>query len=97
MTDKDVVVRVARMLRLEVCPQETHISRFGKKTMWRLDIYGERAVEIMRAILPFMGERRSQKILWILMARKKRRSLCLKMGFGYGPTQETTGLAAAAQ
>lgn len=62
MTDRDVVGRVATLfgstIRLTL--------KGGAKPTWHAERQGPAAVEIMRAVLPYMGSRRSQKIAEIL-------------------------------
>jgi hypothetical protein len=63
MTDRDVVGRAASLmdtsLRLALHPAPA-------KATWHSEVSGEKAAEIMRAILPHMGARRSQKIADVL-------------------------------
>jgi hypothetical protein len=80
MTDVDVIKRVARSLGVEAKPQPARAGRFGDKVIWRLDIYGDKATEIMRLILPYMGERRTTKIQEVLTGRRKRRAYVMQHG-----------------
>lgn len=63
MTDRDVVGRAASLmdtsLRLALHPAPA-------KATWHSEVSGQKAAEIMRAILPHMGARRSQKIADVL-------------------------------
>ena len=63
MTDRDVVGRAATLfgssIRLTLKPAPA-------SPIWHAEIQGPRAAEIMRAVLPFMGSRRSGKIAQIL-------------------------------
>lgn len=63
MTDRDVVGRAASVMdssiRLALHPAPA-------KATWHTEISGERAAEIMRDILPFMGSRRSGRIADVL-------------------------------
>ena len=63
MTDRDVVGRAATLfgssIRLTLKPAPT-------SPLWHAEIQGGPAAEIMRAVLPFMGTRRSGKIAEIL-------------------------------
>lgn len=65
MTDEDVVRRVAKVTHAtaHVCRVE---CKGNRKTRWDLQISGRHAQEIMRAVLPHMGERRSGKIRELL-------------------------------
>lgn len=63
MTDRDIVGRAATLLggkvRLSLKPRPN-------KATWHVEVSGAKAVEIMTAILPHMGSRRSAKIAEIL-------------------------------
>ncbi len=63
MTDRDVVGRAATLfgstIRLTLRPAPA-------SPIWHAEIQGAPAVEIMRAVLPFMGSRRSGRIAQIL-------------------------------
>lgn len=60
MTDADVVDRVAAWWRVAV--SRPTIQKKHYKQSFRCMIRGERAVEWMRRLRPFMGERRTQAI-----------------------------------
>ncbi len=69
MTDEDIVKRVANIWGIKsirkVTPKHTNWSDF-----YVVRIFGDKAVSIMKQILPFMGMRRSAKIeevlnLWV--------------------------------
>lgn len=64
MTDRDVVERVAEMFGTAV----TFIHRVEPqhKDQWVTRCQGNRAIEIMRGILPFMGKRRTETIEMLL-------------------------------
>lgn len=63
MTDRDVVGRAASLMdagiRLSLHPAPASAT-------WHTEISGERAAEIMRDILPYMGTRRSGRIADVL-------------------------------
>jgi hypothetical protein len=63
MTDLDVVERAARLLETKVSVQPT---RPNTKQAWTARIYGHRAAEWMRRLLPHMGERRGVRIRELL-------------------------------
>ena len=63
MTDRDVVGRAASLMGAEF---RLALHPAPNKATWHTEISGERAACIMRAILPFMGTRRSQKIADVL-------------------------------
>lgn len=71
MTDRDVVGRAASLMdtgiRLALHPAPA-------KPTFHAEISGERAAEIMRAILPHMGARRSGKIAEVLGTQAFRTS-----------------------
>ena len=68
MTDRDIVGRVASLFGSSI---RLSLRRFNQPT-WHAEIQGERAAEIMEAILPHMGARRSQKIAQILAKWRMR-------------------------
>lgn len=71
MTDFDVVDRVAVLFR-EVFNRQCSVKIRSKKpphkTMYKVTICGYAAERVMRAILPFMGKRRSARIMGLLGA-----------------------------
>lgn len=67
-TDEDIVDRVASMFG-----REKRGPKFGKparKPYFTVGVHSDRAVKIMNEILPYMGERRSEKIKEILSRRE---------------------------
>jgi len=70
MTDRDVIERVAMLL--EVNARGPYQRKNGTKPVFAATAIGYRAERIMRAILPFMGERRSEKIRSVLQAWNAR-------------------------
>lgn len=63
MTDRDVVGRAASLMGTEF---RLALHPAPAKATWHSEVSGEKAAEIMRAILPFMGTRRSQRIADVL-------------------------------
>lgn len=63
MTDRDIVGRAASLMGAEF---RLSLHPAPAKATWHTEISGERAAEIMREILPFMGARRSQRIADVL-------------------------------
>lgn len=63
MTDRDVVGRAATLMGVSV---RLSLKPKPYAAMWHAELSGTRAVEIMRALLPHMGARRSAKIAEIL-------------------------------
>jgi len=65
MTDRDIVGRAASLMDATI---RLSLHAPPEKATWHTEISGARAAEIMRAILPFMGARRSQRIADVLGA-----------------------------
>lgn len=65
MTDRDVVGRAAMLMDSRI---RMSLPLDNTKTMFHAEISGAKAAEIMRALLPHMGSRRSGKIGEILGA-----------------------------
>lgn len=63
MTDRDVIGRAATLLGARV-----RLSLHGApaQATWHTEVSGARAAAIMRALLPYMGSRRSGRIATIL-------------------------------
>jgi hypothetical protein len=68
MTDEDVIQRVATLFNTKVytMPKYARDGYAPPKQQWRATLTGARAVALMEAMLPWMGERRSAKIAEIL-------------------------------
>lgn len=79
MTDRDVVGRAATLFGSSI----RLTLRVPHKPTWHAEIQGERAVEVMRAVLPFMGARRSQRIAEVLSAHAFRNARS-EVGAAYG-------------
>ena len=65
MTDRDVVGRAATLLGANV---RLSMKPAPHKATWHAEVSGEKAAEVMRAVLPFMGARRSGRIAGVLGA-----------------------------
>lgn len=65
MTDRDVVGRAATLLGANV---RLSMKPAPYKATWHAEVSGEKAAEVMLAVLPFMGSRRSGKIAEVLGA-----------------------------
>lgn len=63
MTDRDVVGRAATLFGSSI---RLTLKTAPHKPTWHAEIQGEKAAQVMRAVLPFMGARRSAKIAEIL-------------------------------
>jgi hypothetical protein len=61
MTDKDIIERVAALMRISYCCKANG-SREHWKPVYALRLRGERAVELMRVLRPLMGRRRQEQI-----------------------------------
>lgn len=59
MTDRDVIGRVATLIGSRVT---VRFHQRPHKTTWHAEVSGPKAVEVMEAILPHMGSRRSGDI-----------------------------------
>lgn len=93
MTDRDVVGRAATLmganLRLSL--------RFGQQSTWHAETTGEHAVQVMEALLPHMGARRSGKIADVLAHYRFARLTVLR-GSVPGPTVvQPPGIISAAR
>lgn len=81
MSDLDVVLRAADVMgattHMEI--DRTHpdvISRYGytpRKPLMVAQLTGERAVGIMRAVLPWLGSRRTAKVTEIVLSHIQRK------------------------
>lgn len=69
MTDRDVVGRAASLMDSKV---RLSLREAPFKSTWHTELSGEKAAAVMRAILPYMGARRSAKIAEILAAAEFR-------------------------
>lgn len=71
MTDKDVMEKIAKLIDARVTSyQPTRPPE--AKLAYRIQVCGNKAVSIMEAILPFMGERRAERINQLLAKAKMR-------------------------
>lgn len=68
MTDKDVIDRVA--ILFGVSTYSIPNTKFGKKPAFRATLKSHKAVVLMEKLLPFMGDRRSAKIIEVVNAFK---------------------------
>lgn len=63
MTDRDVVGRVATLIGARV---RLSMKPAPYAATWHAEVQGAKAEEVLRAILPYMGSRRSGKIAAVL-------------------------------
>lgn len=78
MTDKDIVLRVQSLISVlgEGYFYSYKDKRFPmSKILYTYGVGGKRAIEIMKFILPYMGERRKQKITEIVQKWNTRPKL----------------------
>lgn len=59
MTDKDVVERAGKLMK---CRNIRTTDRQNKKLIYEAGVFGNTARDVMKAVYPFMGERRKAKI-----------------------------------
>lgn len=63
MTDEDIVIRAAQLMGTN---KYSIRSEPRRRDFFRVTVTGERCAQVMRDILPYMGQRRAQKIMTIL-------------------------------
>jgi len=69
MTDRDVVQKVADMFGVSLGKVK---NARGRRPMYRAIIQGERAVGFMRALLPYMGKRRTRRMIALIREHKSK-------------------------
>lgn len=89
MTDCDIVERAAFLMGTHCHKMKT--IRPNRKQEYRACLCGDGAIEIMRAILPHMGSRRSAKIKEVLAAAAARPGMAY--GERCGPSRLTDAQA----
>lgn len=67
MTDKDIILRLQEYFGGNVCKATDRNPKW--KSVWIWTIYGGKAENVARKILPYMGMRRSTKIKELLSLR----------------------------
>lgn len=72
MTDKDVVEKAANLVGGKVRTKSE--KRPNHKPAWAFHLTGDTAVSVMKQVLPYMGQRRSQKIKEVLEKAANRRT-----------------------
>ena len=71
MTDADVVLRAARLMRARVHAETTRLPGYPvvtRKPTYTAQITGTPAVLVMQEILPWLGARRTAKVTGIVIA-----------------------------
>lgn len=81
MIDRDVVGRVATLFGSSI---RLTLRSAPNSPIWHAEVQGPRAAAVMRAVLPFMGARRSAKIAEILAEDARRRSSAPQYSAAYG-------------
>lgn len=71
-TDEDVIRKAALLMDSKVNGPRAPRSGLGKKPSWETVLGGWRAEDILKAILPYMGLRRSEKIKAALLHWENR-------------------------
>jgi|SRR6516225_8143233 hypothetical protein len=74
MTDLDVIQRVARIFGVSTYTYDNK-KRPNEKIIHKAIVSGSKATELMEQLLPWMGERRSQKIRELLKTKSGKASL----------------------
>jgi hypothetical protein len=82
MTDRDVVGRAASLMDAKI---RLSLHPAPAKPTWHTELSGEKAAEIMRQILPFMGARRSGRIAEVLGVAHFRQKAVIEAGTGSTP------------
>lgn len=82
MTDRDVVSRAAALMGSRL---RLSLHAAPAQPTWHTEISGEKAAEIMRELLPFMGTRRSGRIASVLATQHFRKPAVLALGRGSTP------------
>jgi len=78
MCDRDVVERVAQLMRVTSAIEEIGKKKSHWKTSFRCSVSGNPAADLMRKLLPHMGERRAAKIKELLFLWDTRPALAAK-------------------
>lgn len=73
MTDKDIVIRAAIIMKAHRVTQGKTRTK-GGLLIYRTVVYGETAVNVMKEIFEFMGERRKAKIIECIETFAKHRT-----------------------
>lgn len=87
MTDRDIVGRAASLMDAKI---RLSLHAAPAKPTWHAEISGEKAAEIMRLILPFMGARRSARIAEVLATHHFRQKAVIAAGTGSTPGPRVT-------
>jgi hypothetical protein len=88
-----VVERVAAILSLpEARPVPPPKHRPDRQMQWGVYAYGSQALEIMRLVLPYLGERRTTKVREVAarMGVKRDPRPCVECGEMFVPAERST-------
>jgi LAGLIDADG DNA endonuclease family protein len=68
MADRDLIERAAALVGTKYIQVRPPDTPRGTKTQYAISVFGQRAIDIMEAIYPWLGERRRARIEEILAA-----------------------------
>ena len=75
MSDLDVVLRAADIMGASTYHEDDpRAFLLNRKPLMVAQITGDRAVAVMRSVLPWMGSRRSAKITEVILAHEARKA-----------------------
>lgn len=72
MRDRDVVTRAHRLIGATGRVRPERSSNPRHSTIWQFGIWGAAAIRLMRRLLPFMGKRRTAKIMALIAEWESR-------------------------
>lgn len=75
MSDLDVVLRAADLMDAKTYMERTPMHFDYYKPCMVAQITGDRAVAVMRAVLPYLGSRRSGKVTELILAHTARQAV----------------------
>ncbi|WP_394620972.1 LAGLIDADG family homing endonuclease [Lentzea sp. JNUCC 0626] len=75
MSDLDVILRAADLMGAKTYPEVVP----GRKPLLVAQITGDAAVEVLRAVLPFLGSRRSARATEIILAHEAKGRPALRL------------------
>lgn len=69
MTDEDVINKISTIIKKKyfvTFPKQKMKDGSARKTVYRIRLFGVKAIQIMQWVFPFMGKRRKEKIIEVL-------------------------------
>ena len=72
MTDPDVVLRAASLMGAKVYADDWGARTHGYRPQWVAQITGPRAVDVLTAVLPYLGARRTSRATEVILAHRKK-------------------------